>query len=100
MLVLTRRTDEAIVIDDKIIVSILAIEGDKVKIGISAPREIPVLRHELWEAIQEQSKIAESLVSQLTPTGFDDLRKFLAAEVNESESTDKEQVDNPPKPKE
>lgn len=48
MLVLTRRKDESIVIGDEIIVTILAVEGDKVKLGIDAPRRISVLRRELW----------------------------------------------------
>lgn len=55
MLVLTRRIDESIVIANNITITILGIEGDKVKIGINAPREVPILRHELWQALQEQS---------------------------------------------
>jgi carbon storage regulator len=80
MLVLTRRTDESLVIGENIIVTILAIEGEKVKIGISAPREIPVLRKELWQAIQEQNKIAEKLAGQKDGDEFAALRDFLASE--------------------
>lgn len=81
MLVLTRRVDESIVIGENIHITVLGIEGDKVKIGIAAPREVTVLRQELWLAIQEQSRIAEQLATGEEPHGFEDLRKFLAAEA-------------------
>ncbi len=58
MLVLTRRCDEAIVIGDEIVVTILGIDGDQVKLGISAPRRIPVHRAEVYEAIQEATQSA------------------------------------------
>ena len=47
MLVLTRKMQESIRIDDNITITILGIEGGRVKIGIQAPREIPVVRSEL-----------------------------------------------------
>lgn len=62
MLVLTRRKDESIVIGDEIIVTILAVEGDKVKLGIDAPRRISVLRRELWVSAQ-QNHLANPLAS-------------------------------------
>lgn len=62
MLVLTRRKDESIVIGDEIIVTILAVEGDKVKLGIDAPRRISVLRRELWLNAQ-QNHLANPLSS-------------------------------------
>ncbi len=65
MLVLTRRIDEKIVVNDNIIITVLAIEGEKVKIGITAPREVTVLRHELWQAIQNKVRLRNfSLSSQ------------------------------------
>lgn len=82
MLVLTRRIDESIIIQDNIVVTILGIEGDKVKLGITAPREVPVLRQELWQAIREQSQIAERLATGSVPAGFESLRKFLASTTN------------------
>lgn len=53
MLVMTRKKDEAIVIDDDIIVSVVEIRGDKVRLGIEAPREMPVHRREVYEAIHD-----------------------------------------------
>lgn len=55
MLVLSRQRDEEIVIDNNIIITIVDIREDKVRIGIEAPKEIPVHRKEVWEAIQKQS---------------------------------------------
>ena len=63
MLVLTRRTDESLRIGEDTTITILAIEGDKVKIGIHAPREVPIFREELWKAIQEQDQIAVDLAA-------------------------------------
>jgi carbon storage regulator len=80
MLVLTRRRDESLVISDNIVVTVLAIEGDKVKLGITAPRDISILRHELWQAMNEQRQIAEQLANKPESAGFDELRKFLAEE--------------------
>ncbi len=54
MLVLTRKTDQGIVIAGNIYVRVLGIERDRVKIGISAPLEIPVLRQELLEREQQE----------------------------------------------
>ena len=82
MLVLTRRSDESLVINNDIVITILSIEGDKVKVGITAPREIAVLRKELWEAINEQNKIAELLSTNPEPNSFDNLRKFLSEETS------------------
>ena len=55
MLVLSRRTNESIVIDGKITVSILRVEGEVVKVGVSAPKEIHVLRKEVYDEIQSSN---------------------------------------------
>ena len=54
MLVLTRRIGEQIVIDDNIIVTIIAVEGGKVRVGIQAPRSVTVDRAEVHQRKQEQ----------------------------------------------
>ena len=59
MLVLTRNRDEKIMIGDNIIITIVEIRGDKVRIGIEAPKEISVHREEVYDAIQ-QGKRRES----------------------------------------
>lgn len=53
MLVLTRKTNQSIMIGDAIEVSVLSVAGDKVRIGIDAPRDIAVFRKEVYEAIDE-----------------------------------------------
>jgi carbon storage regulator len=53
MLVLTRKTNQSIMIGDEIEVSVLAIMGEKVRIGIEAPRSIPVFRKEVYLEIQQ-----------------------------------------------
>lgn len=52
MLILSRKTNESLIIRDDIVITVLDVEGDKVKLGINAPREVPVLREELWVAMQ------------------------------------------------
>ena len=61
MLVLTRRIDESLVIRDDIIVTVLSVEGDKVKLGIQAPPEVRILRQELCEAVRQQNLAAARL---------------------------------------
>ena len=53
MLVLTRKANQSIMIGDDIEVSVLAIMGEKVRIGVDAPRAVPVFRKEVYEEIQE-----------------------------------------------
>jgi carbon storage regulator len=58
MLVLSRKTNESIVIDGNITVSVLRVDHDNVRLGIEAPLEIPVLRKEIYEAIKTNNEIA------------------------------------------
>ncbi|HEX4759864.1 MAG TPA: carbon storage regulator CsrA [Thermoleophilaceae bacterium] len=54
MLVLTRKSNQSIMIGDDIEVSVLAIMGEKVRIGIDAPRSVPVFRKEVYVEIQQE----------------------------------------------
>ncbi len=60
MLVLTRKSNQSIMIGDDIEVSVLSIMGEKVRIGIQAPRDIPVFRREVYLEIQEERGVAVS----------------------------------------
>ncbi len=59
MLVLTRKSNQSIMIGDNIEVSVLAIVGEKVRIGIQAPRDVPVFRKEVYLEIQDEA-VAET----------------------------------------
>lgn len=61
MLVLSRQRDESIVIGDNVIVTIVDVRGDKVRLGIEAPREVPVHRREVYEAIQRENQQAAQI---------------------------------------
>jgi carbon storage regulator len=54
MLVLSRKKNESIVIDEKIVITVVEIRGDKVRLGIEAPREVPIHRSEVYDAIQAE----------------------------------------------
>ncbi len=54
MLVLSRHRDESIIIGDNIVITVVDIRGDKVRLGIQAPAEVPVHRQEVYEAIQRE----------------------------------------------
>ena len=56
MLVLSRKNNESIVINDRIVVTVVEIRGDKVRLGIEAPKEIPVHRREVYDAIIEAER--------------------------------------------
>jgi carbon storage regulator len=58
MLVLSRKKNESIVINNDITVTVVEIRGDKVRLGIVAPKEVPVHRQEVWEAIHQKDQPA------------------------------------------
>ncbi len=71
MLALTRKKGESIIINNNIEISILEMRGDQVKIGISAPKEVPVYRKEVYLQIQEENKAA------ITAESLDALKNIL-----------------------
>ncbi len=56
MLALSRKKNEAIIINNNIEVTVLEVKGDQVKIGISAPKEVPIYRKEVYVQIQDANK--------------------------------------------
>jgi len=64
MLVLSRHRDESIMIGDNIVITVVDVRGDKVRLGIDAPTDIPVHRQEVYDAIQrEKSAKKDAAVS-------------------------------------
>ena len=64
MLVLSRQKDESIVIGDDVEITIVDVRGDKVRLGITAPKSIPVHRREVYDAIQREKKQKETQKQQ------------------------------------
>ena len=56
MLVLSRKRNESIVIDGSIVITVVEIRGDKVRLGIEAPREVPIHRQEIFAAIAAEAE--------------------------------------------
>ncbi|HBE89595.1 MAG: carbon storage regulator [Candidatus Andersenbacteria bacterium RIFCSPHIGHO2_12_FULL_46_9] len=56
MLVLSRKKNESIIINDDIVIVVVEIRGDKVRLGVEAPKEVPVHRREVYDAIQRQNR--------------------------------------------
>jgi carbon storage regulator len=70
VLVLTRKSNQSIMIGDEIEISVLSVMGDKVRIGIQAPRSIPVYRREVYAAIQRERE-EELLAADAAPSEQD-----------------------------
>ena len=72
MLALSRKKNEAIVIDNNIEVTILEIRGDQVKVGIAAPKDIPIYRKEVWLQIKAENESATDIANMV------ELQKLLS----------------------
>ena len=57
MLVLSRKRNESVVINDQIVVTVIEVRGDKVRLGIQAPRDVPIHRSEVMAAIQRAQEV-------------------------------------------
>ncbi|MDD5949283.1 MAG: carbon storage regulator CsrA [Lachnospiraceae bacterium] len=71
MLALSRKTGESIMIGNNIEITILEVKGDQVKVGINAPKAVPVYRKELYLQIQEANK--EAMTQDVTPESVEQL---------------------------
>jgi len=81
LLVLGRKAKESFIIGDNIVITILSIDHDHVKIGIEAPREVPIMRGELFKAVQQQSEIVQKLESEPIRESIQTLRDLLMEHV-------------------
>ena len=72
MLVLSRKKNESIIINDNITVTVIEIRGDKVRLGIEAPKDVTVHRREVYEAIQNQARSVGSKCQGRPSRGLND----------------------------
>ena len=73
MLVLTRKTNQSIMIGDDVEVSVLAVSRDKIRLGITAPREVPVFRKEVYLSIKEEQVSADGGANKRVEQALDGL---------------------------
>ena len=71
MLALSRKKNEAIMINNNIEITVLEIRGDQVKLGIAAPKEIPIYRKEVYVQIQQENKASTEI------SNMDELKKLI-----------------------
>lgn len=71
MLALSRKKNEALIINNNIEITILEVKGDQVKVGITAPKEVPIYRKEVYVQIQEANQDATDV------SGLDALKNLL-----------------------
>ena len=71
MLALTRKKGESIVINNNIEISILEVRGDQIKIDITAPKDVPIYRKEVYKQIQEENR------ASVSAEGLEALKKML-----------------------
>lgn len=88
MLVLARQKDQSIVIGDDVVVTVVDIRGDKVRLGINAPREISVHRKEIYDLVKQKNQAnasgAETHVAEAAPLGVNGADEFLRAAIDEA----------------
>jgi carbon storage regulator len=72
LLALSRKTDEAIIINDDIEIKVIEVRGDQVKLGISAPKSVPIYRKEVYAQIQKSNKEAAK-----SDVNMSDLKKLI-----------------------
>lgn len=67
MLIVSRREGEKLMIGDDVVVSIVEVAGGTVKLGVEAPRSVPVYREELWAAVRDENRAAAEAPATLPP---------------------------------
>jgi carbon storage regulator len=75
MLVLTRKKNQSIMIGDQIEVSVLAVSRDKIRLGITAPRDVPVFRKEVYISIQGERAAQNTGAGEKVSEALDELTK-------------------------
>ncbi len=81
MLVLSRKPNESIIIGDYVEIKVVEVRGEQVKLGITAPRDIPVHRKEIYESIHSQNKSAANPITE----NMDKLSKLFKKKKNSAD---------------
>jgi carbon storage regulator len=68
MLILTRRPGEKVMLGDDIVIEVIEVSGSSVRIGIAAPRSVPVYREEIWRSVKEENAAAAQADPGALPT--------------------------------
>ena len=87
MMVMSRQRDESIMIGDNVEVVIIDVRGDKVRLGITAPKSIPVHRREIYDAIQREKSHAKECRSQPRDVQINELLPKKEGQISPSEKT-------------
>jgi carbon storage regulator len=67
VLIITRKPGEKIMLGDDVVVHVMEIVGNSVRIGIQAPRSVPVYREEIWDAVREENQAAAKAAPDALP---------------------------------
>ena len=67
MLIITRKTGEKIMLGDDIVVEVIDVSGSSVRLGIAAPRSLPVYREEIWTAVKAENAAAAAAAADQVP---------------------------------
>jgi carbon storage regulator len=61
LLIITRRPGEKIMLGDEIVIEVIEVSGSSVRVGIAAPKSVPVYREEIWRAVKDENEAAAAL---------------------------------------
>ena len=67
MLMMTRRAGEKIILGDDIVIEVVEVTGNTVRLGVTAPRSLPVYREEIWAAVKEENQASASAEAESMP---------------------------------
>ena len=84
MLILSRRPGESLTIGDEITVTVVGVSGNQIRLGITAPREVRVLREEIYRAMQDENRAAASAVE--SQEKLEDVYKQFRGKTQEESS--------------
>ena len=68
MLIITRKPGEKIMLGDDVVVHVMEIVGNSVRVGIQAPRSLPVYREEIWDAVRQENQAAAQASADALPS--------------------------------